>query len=165
MVCPKTSESARMMAASPSKYPARGSPPRFHGLPAPARCSADGSRMRKPGRAPMQDAYAGWLKKPLFLLEGVVALVLPIACANVAGLLLAQASAREREVSLRAAVGSSRWRRHKRPMPHTFPTAEHLHQLWGVLVRGRRPRRSIGAWIGPVCLAKSRSRGTRADQA
>jgi predicted permease len=59
---------------------------------------------------PLQDAYVGWLKKPLLILQGVVAFVLLIACANVAGLLLAQAAARDKEVSVRAALGSSRWR-------------------------------------------------------
>jgi putative ABC transport system permease protein len=59
---------------------------------------------------PVFDVVVGEYRRPLWMLLGAVVCVLLIGCANISNLLLARGASRHTEMSVRAALGASRWR-------------------------------------------------------
>lgn len=78
---------------------------------------------------------------PLFLLQGLVALVLILCCVNVGGLMMSKVYARQHEFAVRTAIGAARWRL----------VRQYLMESFIIAVAGAALG-AIGAWYGSAFL-------------
>jgi predicted permease len=100
---------------------------------------------------PLREVLSGKARQGLLVLLGAVALLLLIACVNLANLFLARMSTRSRELATRVALGASRWRLARMLLTESSMIAS-LGAIFGLLIAywGSRLLVSLGPADSPT---------------